>query len=110
MASRRKIIRIELLPNHELRVRLLRTASSELIRKAMEKDAHLIEAAIQHDRIVLSRDEKMRQILREVAAEIREVAQILWANPALEEDGVLAWLESGARVEPARRLGISRIR
>ncbi|MEA2600531.1 MAG: hypothetical protein QOF89_1523 [Acidobacteriota bacterium] len=76
----------------------------------MEKDAHLIEAAIQHDRIVFSRDEAMRQVLREVAAEIREVTQILWANPALEDDGVLVWLEEGARVEAARLLGTPRVR
>jgi len=87
------------------RSRLLRVSPLVPVRAAMEKDAHLLEAAIQHDRIVLSRDEVMRQILRGVAAEIQEVAQILWANPALEDDGVLVWLEGGARVEGARRLG-----
>src|SRR4051794_18099509 len=85
-----------------VRVRLLMAAPSEPARAAMEKDVHLIEAAIQHDRIVLSRDEAMRHILRDVAEEIREIAQILWANPAIEEDGVLVWLEGGARVEAAR--------
>lgn len=105
MYGRKKVVWAEAIPDDGFRLRLLRAASSEPVRAAMEKDAHLIEAAIQHDRIVLSRDEAMRQILRNVSAEIREVAQILWANPALEDDGVLAWLEGGARVEAARRLG-----
>ncbi|MFY9824577.1 MAG: hypothetical protein WAM82_24585 [Thermoanaerobaculia bacterium] len=105
MYGRKKVIWAGTIQEDSFRARLLQLAPSEPIRAAMEKDAHLIEAAIQHDRIVLSRDEAMRQILRQVAAEIREVAQILWANPALEDDGVLDWLEGGARVEAARRLG-----
>jgi hypothetical protein len=108
MFGRKKVIWAGALPDDGFRVRLLRAASSEPARAAMEKDAHLIEAAIQHDRIVLSRDEAMRQILRNVSAEIREVAQILWANPALEDDEVLVWLEGGARIEAARRLGGNR--
>lgn len=108
MFSRRKVILAEDLKDDGFRDRLFRTTSSASIRAAIEKDAHLIEAAIQHDRIVLSRDEAMREILRGVAAEIREVAQILWANPALEADGALVWLEGGARVEAARRLGVPR--
>ena len=107
MFSRRKVILAKALEDDGFRVRLLRLAPSESIRAAMEKDAHLLEAAIQHDRIVLSWDEAMRQILREVAAEIREVAQILWANPEREDDEVLVWLEGGARVEAGRRLGAS---
>src|SRR4051812_6003503 len=105
MFSRRKVILAEVFEDEGFRVRLLMAAPSEPARAAMEKDAHLIEAAIQHDRIVLSRDEAMRHILRGVAEEIREIAQILLANPAIEEDGVLVWLEGGARVEAARRLG-----
>ncbi len=105
MNSRHKVILAESIQDDGFRLRLLRLASSESVRSEMEKDAHLIETAIQHDRIVLSRDEAMRQILREIAAEIREVAQILWANPEREDDGVLVWLEGGARVEAARRLG-----
>ncbi|HEX4964834.1 MAG TPA: hypothetical protein VF173_28735 [Thermoanaerobaculia bacterium] len=108
MYGRKKVISAGDIKDEGFRVRLLRSASSASVRAAMEKDAHLIEAANRHDRIVLSRDEAMRQILRDVAAEIREVAQILWANPALESDRVLPWLENGARMEAARRLGSSR--
>jgi hypothetical protein len=105
MFSQRRVIQPGTLENDEFRERLLSLASSESVRDEMEKDAHLIEAALQHDRIVLSRDDAMRQILRGLAAEIREVAQIFWSNPAVEEEGVRAWLKGGAKAEAARRLG-----
>jgi len=105
MSARKKVIRAEAYQDANLRARLFQLAPSKAVRDAIEKDVHLIEAALQHDRIVLSRDEAMRQILGEAASEIRELRRILWANPALETDGVLLWLEQGAKTEAARRLG-----
>jgi hypothetical protein len=105
MFSRRKVIRPEAVQDEGLRLRLFRMASSETVREAMEKDAHLIEAALRYDRIVLSRDEAMRQLLSEAASDIQELQKIVWANPALDADAVLLWLEQGARVEATRRLG-----
>ena len=105
MHSRRRVILAGAFEDEGFRGRLLSLASSESVREEMEKDAHLLEAALQHDRIVLSRDDAMREILRGIAAEIREVAQIFWSNPAVQEEGVLAWLEGGAKAEAARRLG-----
>lgn len=108
MFSRRKVIRPEAVQDEGLRARLSGVASSEAVREALQKDAHLIEAALRYDRIVLSRDEAMRQILGEAASEIQELRVILWANPALEADGVLSWLEQGAKMEPVRKLVPSR--
>lgn len=104
MFSRRKVIQAQG-QDDAFRARLLSAAPSGSIRAAMAKDAHLIESAVQHDRIVLSRDEAMRQILRGVATEIREIAPVLWANPDFEDEGVRFWLEHGARIEAARFLG-----
>jgi len=47
----------------------------------------------------------MRQLLSEAASDIQELRRIVWANPAIEEDTVLSWLEQGAKMEAARRLG-----
>ena len=105
MIARKKAILIGSVQDKMLRGRLLRKASSDVIREEMEKDAHLIEAALQFDGIVLSRDETMRQLLNEAAHEIQELRNILWANPAIEDEGVLLWLERGAKMEAARRLG-----
>jgi hypothetical protein len=85
-------------------MRLFAVAASETVRAALEKDSHLVEAALGHDRIVLSRDEAMRQILNVAAERVRELRTIQWANPVSEE-GIVRWLEAGARMEPSRRLG-----
>jgi hypothetical protein len=105
MFSRRKALLVGGAPDHELRAKLLSLATSELVRVEIEKDAHLIETALLYDRIVLSRDEEMRQLLTEAASEIRELGPILWANPAIDPEAVVSWLEQGAKQQPGRRLG-----
>ncbi|HEX6902720.1 MAG TPA: hypothetical protein VF789_23585 [Thermoanaerobaculia bacterium] len=74
-------------------------------RRAILKDAHLLEAACQTDRIVISRDETVRDLFRRACPEIKEIRDICWANPEVEDERVVDWLESGARSEPARQLG-----
>lgn len=107
MVSRRKAVFTESVRNEDLRRRLGQVELREGDRRAAEKDFHLVEAAIPQDRIVLSRDEAMRQILRRVAVQIREIQDLLWGNPVIGEEKVVTWLEGGARAEPARKLGSS---
>jgi hypothetical protein len=106
MFSRRKVILAEAVQDDGFRLRLFAVAVSETDRTALEKDAHLIEAALGHDRIVLSRDEAIREILKVAAGRVRELRTIQWANPATEE-GIVRWLEGGAKLQPSRRLGAS---
>lgn len=105
MISRRRALFTESVRNEDLRRRLNQVGLRDRERRAVEKDLHLVEAALPHDRIVLSRDEAIRQILRGVAVQIRELQGLLWGNPIIEEEKVVAWLEGGARAEPARKLG-----
>jgi hypothetical protein len=105
MSARKKVIRAEADQDANLRAKLFQFAPSEAIRDAIGKDTHLIEAALRYDKIVLSRDEKMRNLLGEVSSKIKVLQEILWANPDLEADGVLLWLEQGAKMEAVRRLG-----
>lgn len=105
MISQRKVVFIESVRNEDLRRRLGQAELRDRERRAVEKDLHLVEAALPHDRIVLSRDEAMRQILGRVAVEIRELQALLWGNPAVEDEQIVAWLRGGARTEPSRRLG-----
>lgn len=74
-------------------------------RRAILKDAHLVEAACQTDRIVISRDETVRDLFRRACPELHEIRDICWANPEIEDERVVDWLVSGARSEVARRLG-----
>ena len=58
MFAKRKVVPPQSLArNEELRNKLAVTATSDSSRAAIEKDAHLLEAALQADRIVISRDE-----------------------------------------------------
>ncbi len=71
----------------------------------MEKDAHLLEAAVATDGIVISKEKVVRALFRQAAVEIQEIRSVLWANPVLEGEQVVSWLQSGARVERSRTLG-----
>jgi len=99
--------RIELLGevrNDRLRAKLLPCASSESKRKAMDKDAHLLEAALQADRIVISCDEIVRALFQEACSTVQEIRAIHWANPEIESEEVVPWIRDGARAEAKRRL------
>lgn len=80
-------------------------APSAPARRAMDKDAHLIEAACVTDRIVISLDEIVRGFFRQVCPQVADLREILWGNPAIEGEQVVAWLKRGARTEKKRKLG-----
>jgi hypothetical protein len=80
-------------------------AACDRRRREMDKDAHLLEASLLTDRIVISLDEEVRGFFRMASAEVQEIARVMWANPEIEEDQVVPWLDRGARVEKARELG-----
>ena len=105
MTGRKKVIFLREVMDERLRASL--AASVEFIseKRAVLKDAHLLEAALQADRIVISRDETVRTLFRQCCPAVKEVRNVLWANPEKEAEEVVPWLEGGARMEPARRLG-----
>jgi hypothetical protein len=106
MFSRKKVMPPEdLTHNEKLRASLSQAAISDSSRAAIEKDAHLLEAALQADRIVISRDETVRALFRQCCPAVAEIRTVLWANPEVEAEKVIPWLEGGARMEPSRRLG-----
>lgn len=107
MFAKRKVVPPQnLARNDELRSKLAVTASSDSSRAAIEKDTHLLEAALQADRIVISRDETVRTLFRQCCPAVKEIRNVLWANPEIEAEEVVSWLEGGARMETARRLGV----
>jgi hypothetical protein len=105
MIASRQVEFIQETHDEELRDRLAAAALSAPARRAIAKDAHLVEAARATDWIVVSLDEEVRGHLCGVCPQVSEVREILWANPAREEEGVPSWLERGARVEKKRKLG-----
>jgi hypothetical protein len=72
---------------------------------AMLKDMHLIEAAIEADKIVISMDEIVRTHFQEIADMIGIIKQIAWVNPCEPQEKAIEWLQDGAELERKRLLG-----
>ncbi len=78
--------------------------AEEAARRALEKDCHLLQAAVNLDRVVVSLDRTARRLAEKAAARCRELRAVVWVDPT-EADSVQAWLEGGARLTDRRRLG-----
>lgn len=74
-------------------------------RTGVAKDLHLIAAALETDRIVLSNEVRARRAMGEAARAVPDFATIHWANPTDPADSAIAWVADGARDEPSRQLG-----
>ena len=105
MVARKRVVFLRDTEDSSLRDDLASSCRSARDQKAIRKDAHLIEAAVRTDRIVISRDDTVRNLFRRACQTIRQVREVLWANPEVEEEQVAAWLQDGARDEPVRKLG-----
>ncbi len=108
MYKKRKVCELDVPPDEMFRRKLEEVATDDGIRIAMLKDAHLIEAAFQADRIVISMDERVRRYFSEVTINLSELRKITWANPCKNDEKVIAWLELGARQEQERCLGYNK--
>ena len=105
MVGAKRIIFLTETMDEKLRESLAGSVEFITEKRAVLKDAHLLEAALQADRIVISRDEIVRTLFRQCCPAIKEIRSVLWANPEIEAEEAVPWLEGGARMEPARRLG-----
>lgn len=74
---------------------------------AVEKDWHLVEAALHTDRVIASDDRVVRRHLATIAtASIGALRHIVWVNPLTDDsDDLREWLCSGAPVDTHRVLG-----
>ena len=108
MIAQKRMCLIHAPADTRLRQKVEQCASSENKRKAMLKDIHLMEAAIQADKIVISMDETVRNCFREITHKIRPMAYIAWVNPSIIEEKPIEWLQNGAEIEGKRLLGYRR--
>jgi hypothetical protein len=103
MRSRRKVVDT----NPTITLALLLDSCPDLSGRrfeAVEKDCLLIDAALACDRLIASRDDKMRDLLRTAARDIEQLRGLVWVNPTTGDETPIQWLNSGARSEPTRQL------
>ena len=63
----------------------------------MRKDFLLVEAALVTDKIVVSRDDTVRELFSLTAHSVGELRSIAWVNPEKEEETLIPWLAKGAK-------------
>jgi hypothetical protein len=74
-------------------------------REAMEKDCFLLELALLYDKIVVSKDETVRELFRQISAQVNEIRAVNWINPIKPEETPIDWLAEGANLDYKRSIG-----
>jgi hypothetical protein len=104
MFAQRRVLRVEIETRLDLRQRI-EDVTDVSKKQAVLKDSHLIEAALVTDRIVISKDEVVRAILKAACQNVGEIRIIVWVNPDRAEEAPIPWLRDGAPDERQRQLG-----
>jgi len=110
MFARKKAELLDSAEDRVLRGKIHQASQNEKGRAAMLKDAHLLEAALVTDEIVVALDETVRALFIEVAIVVGEIRDVVWINPDLVHEEPLPWLESGAKLDKNRCLGTRKAR
>ena len=104
MEGRKKVCRVEPPANEVLLSKIKETATNKKAREDIRKDFHLLEAALETDRIIISLDETVRQHFTQAAPSVGEIRDTVWVNPERTEEQPLPWLRDGAPPEAHRKL------
>jgi hypothetical protein len=112
MMSRRKIEEPTVGENATLRQGIRNAAGDDSVAEILEKDCHLIEAALATDQCVASLDDRARHHFHHVAAKVRQLRKVHWVNPAppspqagSSTEHAIPWLEAGAPNDKTQCLG-----
>lgn len=70
----------------------------------MQKDRHLLVAALHTDRRVISLNETDRKRFARICDQVTRIQAIIWVNPAQRDEDCRRWLHEGAKPEAHRRL------
>ncbi len=105
MRARKLVVRIAVPTDAGLREKFNRLAVNVGILDAMNKDIHLLEAALATDKIVASKEVEAHDLFEDVCSRVGEIRDVMWVNPVVEEESCIVWLKQGAPVELERQLG-----
>ena len=105
MNGRKQIVRIMPTSNQSLLNRLQSVDVTNNQMHAMIKDWPLIEAALETDRTVASRDDVVRGLFTKACGQVGELRAIVWVNPDRPQEEPITWLKQGAPPDEHRKLG-----
>jgi hypothetical protein len=104
MASSQRIIEVDDARDDELREAIQQAAAAMEAGGIMQKDTHLVEAALATERTVTSRDDRARGWFAKTSGRNARLAKIVWVNPDMPEETPIEWLRGGAKLERTRTL------
>ena len=104
MIARKRFDYVKPSVNKALRDKIEKTATNEKEVEDMQKDFHLLEAALATDQSIISLDEAIRKCFARAAQRVGEIRNIVWVNPDHTEERLLDWLQNGAPPENHRKL------
>ena len=105
MDARKKVDRIILPNNTRIKDKITNTTDNEDDTEAIQKDMHLLEAAMQTDKTIVSLDETIRSLFAYASRQVGEIRNIIWVNPErTTEEQPITWLKNGALPEVHRQL------
>ncbi|MDE0681362.1 MAG: hypothetical protein OXI63_00485 [Candidatus Poribacteria bacterium] len=105
MDARKKINRIDPPEDEELQAKVTTTTNNTDEIEAIQKDFHLLQAALATDQTVISLDETIRRLFKQASQRVSEIRNIIWVNPdRTAEEQPITWLQNGAPPEPQRQL------
>ncbi len=105
MIATRRFHYIVSLQNGTLYDEIIIIANQEKDVTAMLKDLHLLQAALETDKTVISLDETVRTLFAQASEKVGEIRKIIWVNPEkTEEEQPITWLKNGAPPETHRQL------
>jgi len=85
----------------QLRERLIEVSPDRL--QEIDEDFHLLEAALDYGRTVLSRDVRSHKLFSISARTVEDIRDILWQDPDTEQN-LTDWIEGNAPFEHSRSL------
>ena len=103
--ARKRIDRIDPPENAELQAKITTTTNNENEIEALQKDFHLLQAALATDQTIISLDETVRGLFKRASQQVGAIRGIIWVNPdRTVEEQPITWLQNGAPPEGHRRL------